>query len=237
MAIITSYPNNPAVEDNDRVLTSDQDGSTNLTSMDQIKDYTLAPGNVGTSTLADSAVTAAKINFASLPGSALFTSGGVGWEKIGETILGSSGTTITVSSLPARKYLHAVISVIATGGTNTCNLRFNGDTASNYSLNAMDNGGASSGIGSQSNIGLSQNLGLQHHGTLDIINIAASEKISLGRVAVVTVAGASGSPSVRDTIGKWANTSNQISSITITQLSGGTGSYAIGSSITVWGRD
>lgn len=193
-------------------------------------DGTLKTGAVTTAKIADDAVTAAKLDWASTG-----ANGGIWWEELGRTTLGSAGDTITVSSLPARKYLEVFIYAYPTGGTISLALTFNGDTGSNYAIRASTNGGADSTAASQSLLGLeTATANADFFTKLFITNVTTHEKFILAETIGVG-SGAVNVPSRREMEAKWANTAAQISSITVTNA--GTGDYAIGSEVVVLGHN
>lgn len=158
------------------------------------------------------------------------------WQEIGRTTLGSAGDTITVSSLPARKFLKVLVSVVATGGTVNFTVQFNGDTGANYAQRYSVNGAADSTATSATNLvahGGTTSVGSQSE--IQITNIATTEKVISFFATSANASGAGSSPLRIEGTGKWSNTSVQISSITITN--GGTGDYAIGSEVVVLGHD
>lgn len=161
---------------------------------------------------------------------------GVWWEELGRTTLTGAGDTITVNNLPARKYLKIYASLQPTGGTINGSIRFNNDSGSNYANRVSDNGGADSTSTSQTSL-------LQTIGTAavvmfflcEIINIATQEKISFNFSMNPGTAGGSNAPNRSEKLGKWANTSAQITRVDL--INGGTGDYAIGSEVIVLGHD
>lgn len=158
------------------------------------------------------------------------------WEEIGRTTLSGAGDTITVSSLPARKYLRVLVFAIATGGTISSSVTFNGDSGSNYARRVSDNGGADAATTSQGGLfGFTGTAAANQYAVLDIINVSNQEKLVIGHAVGANTAGAGNAPVRNETIGKWANTSAQINSITFTN--GGSGDYAAGSEIIVLGHD
>lgn len=93
-----------------------------------IKDSKLATNNsVVTSNITDDAVTAAKIDWASTGANA-----GIWWEELGRTELGSAADVISVTSIPARKFLKIIGGAVASGGTIDSGITFNSDTGTNY---------------------------------------------------------------------------------------------------------
>jgi hypothetical protein len=198
---------------------------------DSVTTAKIADSNVTTAKIADSAVTAGKIDFG---GSGV----GIWWEEIGRTTLGTAGDTLTVSSLPARTHLQLRVILRATGGTISAPLTFNGDTSSNYSLVRLENNGSvtAASATSQASIALSASTTATHkYYTIDVFNISTLEKTLVATENNASTAGAGTAPIIRITNGKWVNTSNAISSITITNS--GTGDYAIGSEIVVLGHN
>lgn len=192
----------------------------------KITDATIANGK-----LTNDTITGAKINFAATGADA-----GIWWEELGRTTLSSSGDTITVSSIPARKYLKLIYCHIATGGTTTALLTFNGDTATNYATRASSDQGATATATSGTSIAI-QASAFQTDllAVIDVLNIQAQSKLvnikaNIGAGQAATVA-----PGSRDVYGKWANGSAQISSITITNT--GAGSFDTGSELVVLGHN
>ena len=56
-----------------------------------------------------------------------------GWKEVGRTTLGSVGDTISVSSLPAKRYYMILQNILdGGGGSNTTWNRLNNDSGSNY---------------------------------------------------------------------------------------------------------
>lgn len=194
-----------------------------------IKDGKLNTNNsVVTANITDDAVTDDKLDYPRW------------WQEIAKTTLGVSGDTITVSSIPARKYLMIVAYTAATGGTlQGVSLRFNNDSGANYAERYSVNGGADT-------TAVSQTSALFRPGTLPsggsaiseakIINVATFQKhASMFHSGTVTV-GAATAPGRVEGAFLWANTVNQISRIDLINTTG-TGDFAIGSEVIVLGHD
>lgn len=157
------------------------------------------------------------------------------WEEIGRTTLSSAGDTITVSSIPVRKYLRIIVYTVATGGTTDLRLRFNNDSGSNYAHRESSNGGADTTAVSQTSILVSGTAARTYLYTVDVLNVATQEKYTSG-FRVDTTAGAGNAPNKTEQTAKWANTTDQITRVDILNT-GGTGDYAIGSEVVVLGHD
>lgn len=179
------------------------------------------------------------LNAGAVPGSALnfaaTGSGGIWWEEIGRTTLGVAGDTITLSSLPARKYLRVLYSCLPTGGTIGINIRYNNDNGNNYALRISVDGGADITANTTSAPDYHGAVGAAlQTGELNIINISGSEKLTYAH-GETTVAGVANAPTRRFAVTKWSNTSTQINRIDL--INAGTGDYAIGSEIIVLGHN
>ncbi len=155
------------------------------------------------------------------------------WERLASVTLGNAGDSLDSGTFTAKSHLKVVVDAIASGAIET-NFRVNGDTGSNYTYRKSTNGGSDS-----TNTGVSYadahagNTGNQY-ATSHIINIADKEKIMITD-SVGTSTGASNAPDRREFIHKWANTSDQITRIEWRNV--GSGSFATGSTITVFGAD
>lgn len=158
------------------------------------------------------------------------------WQEIGRTRLTGAGDTITVSSLPARRHLRIIVALLATGGTISAALTFNGDTGSNYSIQASTDFGAGGDGTSAANASmLGAAAAEDSYLTIDVLNIATTQKLFMSLNIQSGGASATTAPDSRTVYGKWSNTSDAISSLTLTNA--GTGDFAIGSEVVVLGHD
>ena len=119
------------------------------------------------------------------------------------------------------------------GGAGSSYFRFNGDSANNYANRYSINGGSDSTIASQPESYLGAIDGLSFH-NLFIINNASNEKLFTHQRVSRSTAGAGNAPTRNEGAGKWANTSNQITSITVTTAGGGN---LTAGNMKVWGSN
>jgi hypothetical protein len=159
------------------------------------------------------------------------------WQEIGRTTLGSNGDTISVTSLPARKYLKIIVDVRDTGGTINPLLRFNNDSGANYSFNYNDNGGVNANAVGQTVIGMDVGAPAAYpfHCIVEVENITAVEKVCSFRSIGRGTAGGGNVTVHRIGSAKWANTAAQISRVDI--INTGAGDYLTGSEVVVLGHD
>lgn len=161
---------------------------------------------------------------------------GFGWELLGSTTLGSTGTSISVTGLTVKKHLMVLADVRPTGGTLNVGFRFNNDSGSNYAERGSYNGAADGSGGSAAQIPLKGAVDANPQlVTAEIENIAAVEKLVVYHSSDRGTAGAANVPNRKEGTGKWANTTDAITRIDIVDT-GGTGDIATGSSIIVLGR-
>ena len=157
------------------------------------------------------------------------------WALLGSTTLTSAADVITVSGFTAKKHLVVQVKGIGTGGTINCNFTFNSDTGNNYAIRESVNGGSDSTNHTQANTdNLTGTVTGNVFATVDIMNIAGEEKLFISE-GIESASGAGNAPDRKELVGKWANTSDSIT--TIKANNGGSGSYAEGSNLTVWGDD
>lgn len=214
------------VEANFTTIYNDYNGgisATNLAS-NAVTTAKIADSNVTTAKIADDSVTDAKLDYPRW------------WQEIARTTLSTSSDTITVGSIPARKYLKVIVYTIASGGTNSLALNFNGDTTNNYSLRESANGGADTTTTSYGSIRLDAGAAASPmFSSVEIVNIASAEKLVIGHTTVNGNAGAASTPFRKEFNSKWSNTSAQITSMTLTNA--GTGDFGAGSEVVVLGHD
>ena len=159
------------------------------------------------------------------------------WEELASVELSSASDTLSSGTITAKKYLWVQTYVKATGGTVEPDSRFNGDSGGNYADRYSINGG-SDGTGTSLTTGV-RGLGCPYRAFFNdfIINNASNEKLVIRHAIYPPTSGSGSAPSRRETVGKWANTSNQITSIDWTDQSGGSAQMDTGSIIKVWGSD
>lgn len=160
----------------------------------------------------------------------------VWWEEISRVTV-SSGTVLDTGTIPARKYLKLML--VDTGaGANGTDAVFNSDTGANYAYARTLNGSAFLNNTSQTSLEIMGNYSGMQFATVEIINIAAIEKVLQCTWISGPQAGTRNSaaqvPSHGEYSGKWVNTSTQITRIKCTRRSG---SFAAGSELVVLGHD
>jgi len=159
-----------------------------------------------------------------------------GWKELARTTLGSAGDTISVASLPDKRYYMVLGDYIPTGGNVNGTHRYNNDSGSNYANRYSDNGGAD-GTGTSSTEVWCNPQEDDHHlfGVSYISNLAGKEKLVLFNGANANSTGASNAPARRETSGKWSNTSSAINRIDA--INTDAGSFNTNSEVVVLGWD
>lgn len=233
------------VNSNFNTIANEFNGSISAANLatDSVTTAKIADSNVTTAKINDDAVTTAKIADDTITGANINWSGtgadsGIWWEELGRTTLSSSGDSVSVASIPARKYLRVCFYVTPTGGTIHTNVQFNGDTGNNYNMRYSDNGGADSSTGATSAVAADTGgvVALPFWCTLDIANTTSFEKLIIGHSLNQNTAGAANAVNRREINAKWANTSAQITRVDVINSSG-TGDFAIGSELVVLGHN
>ena len=158
------------------------------------------------------------------------------WEELASVTSTSAGTSISSGTFTAKKYLW--VQMYAPSGQSAINenfkWQFNGDTGNNYARRYSSNGGSDGTATTQDDFQVSRSGINGDFTNAFIINNSANEKLIIyHQVAVVTL-GAGTAPSRQEGVGKWTNTSSQITSINISTASD---SMPVGWTIKVWGHD
>lgn len=178
-------------------------------------------------TLKTGSVTADKVDFTT----------GIWWEELGRTTLSSSSDTITVSSIPARKYLQIRANYSSVGGTISAHIRFNNDSGANYAHIYSSLGGAATTETNQTGIIITgTSVIINQFVTIDVFNVSNKEKLVHFTRNEGNTTGAGTAPTSLISIGKWANTSTTINRIDIVNVYG-SGDFAIGSELVVLGHN
>lgn len=155
------------------------------------------------------------------------------WEELGRTTLSGAGDTISVTPVAARKHLRIIISGLQSGSIRPL-VRFNNDSGNNYAYRTSTNGGADATANTQSAISTIGTGAVDVLVVLDVVNIASKEKYVSGTY-INSATGAGNAPSRIEIVGKWVNTSDQITRVDI--VNDQAGDFAIGSEVVVLGHD
>ena len=155
------------------------------------------------------------------------------WEELASVEADGSSTDMSSGTITAKKYLW--IQLFQKGIAGDVRLRFNSDSGNNYNRRYNQNGVADNTDGSAQHISNMIGLGsTPSFGNAFIINNASNEKLVMGHHVQQNAAGAGSTPQRIEFVGKWANTSNQITNVNILSSSG---NFPSGSILKVWGAD
>lgn len=161
------------------------------------------------------------------------TTGTNSWEELASVELSSAGDAIDSGTFTAKKYLMVQTHCIASGTIST-NIRFNGDTGVKYAWRSQREGGTDDTQASDTSIQTGDDPVDSFH-TYFIVNKSNKEKLMQGDKIDLSAAGEGTAPNRREQVGKWINSTDQINEIKF--INAGTGDFASGSQIKVWGFD
>ena len=157
------------------------------------------------------------------------------WEELADVSLSSTNTSLDSGTFTAKKYLWVQMYQKGMTGNNTL-YNFNSDTGSNYARRWRIDGGTEFTTSPTTGLMCHNAVGTQTDNFFNmfIVNNSANEKLVISHSAYTISTGAGSAPSREEHVGKWANTSSQITSI---QFDHGGSNFGIGSSIKVWGSN
>ena len=157
---------------------------------------------------------------------------GNGFVILGRSTLTAVGDTMPITIPPGYTFLRVYVNAIQSGSIQAC-LHFNGDTAANYSYRRSADGGADGTSGGSNQLALQAAASHSAFAVVDILNLATQEKLAIAQCTKVGTAGAANVGNRYELTGKWANTTDLITSVNVFNLS--TGDFAAGSSAIVLG--
>ena len=159
------------------------------------------------------------------------------WEELASVELGSAGDTIDSGTITAKKYLWIQGYCKNTGGDIRPTFQFNSDTGNNYANRQSKNGGTDSSNTGVGRMYLSDtaNQGVPVFFNIFVVNNSANEKLCMAHIVDQGTAGAGNAPNRQESVGKWANTSSQITSIQV--QNDRAGDFNTGSILKVWGSN
>ena len=158
------------------------------------------------------------------------------WEELASVTSTGAGTSISSGTITAKKYLW--VQMYAPSGQSAINenfkWQFNGDTGNNYNRRYSNDGGTDGTTTSQDDFQSSRSGVNGDSNNVFIINNSANEKLIICHAVRIVTLGAGSAPSRQEVVGKWTNTSAQITSINI---STDPDSIPAGWAMKVWGSD
>lgn len=161
------------------------------------------------------------------------------WEQLADVSLSSSADFFSSGTITAKKYLW-LQTYIKQASPYSTGLQFNSDTANNYAFRYSGNGNSDATITStwKCASNYSSLAGGGYFMNAFIINNASNEKLVIAQTSENSSSGAGTVPNRLESAGKWANTSDQITSIQMRKEAGaGGGQLQSGSLIKVWGSN
>ena len=155
------------------------------------------------------------------------------YEPIATTTLGSAAASVSFSSIPAT---YTDLRLVVTGGTSVSGtyawIRYNSDTASNYSTTRLDGDGSGAASATTTNATFIRNsTSLDSNPNLVITDIFSYAGSTLKTCLIDTAADQNGSGRVTRTVGLWRSTS----AITSILFSANSGNLNAGTTATLYG--
>ena len=156
------------------------------------------------------------------------------WEELADVTLSSASSELSSGTITAKKYLWIQCWSKRTGA-NDMRFRFNNDSGSNYANRKSSDGGTDATITSAtSNSYLTLSGARPSFLNMFVVNNASNEKLCIYHVVHNGTSGAGTAPNRQEWVGKWTNTSDQITEI---DISPDGGNLDTGSFIKVWGSN
>ena len=156
------------------------------------------------------------------------------WKRLVSTSADGNSTTLTTSAFTAKDNLHVIIYARSAVAGNY-QVRFNSDSGNNFAYRQSADGGGDNTQTSQNHINTTGNVGaFNHYFNSFVVNKSDKEKLVITQGVDSNTAGAGNAPRRREVVGKWANTSDSITSVQVVDL----GSHNFSSArLKVWGSD
>ena len=172
----------------------------------------------------------AKLGTASVTGAVANTS----WKELDRVTLSGANNTIDTGSFTAKDNIMILSYDLGHASAPSTNgaQQFNSDTGNNYASRHRVNSGGSNTVSSDDTICDTDNIAPTFN-IQQFSNIANQEKLVIGQQVIQGTAGAGNAPSRVDNVGKWANTSNQVTSFQLKSDQ----NFNTGSEIVVLGYD
>ena len=156
------------------------------------------------------------------------------WQRLKHAEIPGSAGVLDSGTFTAYKHLRVIIFGNVVSGTMA--ITFNGVTPADqrYPYKTGDDGATKTGANDGSAIPVTDNANPSYV-IVEIWNVAGEEKQIIAR-SISSSTGAGTAPDRREILAKWTETTNQITSVKVTNTSGGSLNCAVGSYITVLGE-
>jgi hypothetical protein len=159
-----------------------------------------------------------------------------GWKELGRTTLGSANASMNTTSLSDKRYYMILTNSLGYSGVANSNIRFNSDSGSNYAERVSVSGGTdTTGTGYNFASFAHGNTATENFGVGYLSNLSSKEKLWTSHNIRQNTAGAGNAPIRSESVGKWANTTNEVSGIDI--LTGASTTHDSGSETVILGYD
>ena len=157
------------------------------------------------------------------------------WEELASVDLsGGAATNIDSGTITAKKYLWIQYYTEQSADSDFL-ITFNADTGSNYARRYDNDGGTETTGTSLANFTqVSRTANLPQFTNMFIVNNSANEKLIIAHTVYQMTAGAGTATARWEAVGKWANTSAQITAMNIKSGSGNLASKTV---LKIWGSD
>jgi len=154
------------------------------------------------------------------------------WEELASVEGDGTSTTISSGTISAKKYLW--VQAFTNASSQNTGFQFNNDTGNNYAIRRSSNGVTDA---TDTSIGYIEGSDTSKAFTnMFIINNSSNEKLTINHSIHNPTAGAGTSPTRNEVVGKWTNTSAQITEIDYMQQTTSV-NFPSGSFLKVWGSD
>ena len=157
------------------------------------------------------------------------------WKRLAHVELSSNGDSLDTGTFDVKENLKVIMYRKRSGSVNS-RIQLNGDTGSNYAARyhgAGNSYGSDGTVTSQTSIYSHALTANDSYTTYNIINKANKEKLIIIEEANPNSSGAGNAPDRSQTVAKWTNTSDSITSIQM--INTDSGDLVAGSYITVFG--
>jgi len=159
------------------------------------------------------------------------------WEELASVDTGA-GEVLDSGTFAAKKYLWFQFDIVVDVSNNTnATIRFNGDSNGNYSRRLSQDGMATDNTATgQTHMTFTYSGGKKVFGNYFVINNLSNDKLAICHTSNMVSTGTASPPARMEVVGKWANTSSQITQIEVLDTAQGDLGLTSGK-IKVWGSD